>query len=301
MMDQQRLPNLFIIGAPKCGTTAMSHYLAGHPDIFMSETAGVKEPAFYTTDRQLFWRPIHTRVDYEALFSEAPQGVSYIGEASTTYLESDAAVPNILLDSPDAKFIVMVRNPIDIAAALHNQHVKKSREIHDFKRAWRLQFKQPGEWELPPKYGNKRADDMQYGRIAKIGFNLERLYTRVRPSQVYVIVYDDFAEDPKREYVNLLDWLELRFDERKDFSVINARVTYRVPVVEQGLTAIRRFRDRFNLPGGFGINAIIDRFNVVEKCVGFEPEFKKELATYFRDDVELLSRIMNRNFSSWLG
>ena len=67
------LPNTFIIGAAKAGTTTLWLYLNRHPDIAFSKN---KEPAFFV-------RP-HFRADlewYESLFEPA----RIIGEASTVY------------------------------------------------------------------------------------------------------------------------------------------------------------------------------------------------------------------------
>src|SRR5690625_4937543 len=96
-MTEPRIPNLFLIGAPKCGTTAMSHYLAGHPDIFMSEQAGIKEPHFFAGPDD--WIPSKNRINswqkYSRLFRAAPPSAKYIGEASVSYLSSEKAVPRI--------------------------------------------------------------------------------------------------------------------------------------------------------------------------------------------------------------
>src|SRR5690625_4988209 len=118
-MTEPRVPNLFILGAAKCGTTAMSHYLAGHPDIFMSEQSGVKEPRFFSSDT---WRPgvphITDWEQYLRLFSSAPASVRYLGEASPQYLGSRQAVPSILDSCRDPRFIVMLRDPVELAASL---------------------------------------------------------------------------------------------------------------------------------------------------------------------------------------
>ena len=104
------LPNFLLIGAPKCGTTSVYHYLRQHPHVFMSP---VKEPHFFS------WRELPSQVrerqstivktleDYRALFD----GVSHeaaIGEASTSYYHRTGAAQRIRDLLPDAKLMAMI-------------------------------------------------------------------------------------------------------------------------------------------------------------------------------------------------
>lgn len=99
------VPDLFLIGAPKCGTTALSHWLRSHPDIFVPD---VKEPHFYSgpwADRHK--RAINCKADYDALFEGA---VGLTVDASTSYLASDKAYA--ALKNTPTKIIVCLRNPL---------------------------------------------------------------------------------------------------------------------------------------------------------------------------------------------
>ena len=93
-----------ILGAPKCGTTALYAYLRTNPQVFMPQ---IKEPHFYSDDIARFDdglnRPPQSRQDYCEMFASAADE-QLLGEASTLYLFSERAVPNILKDSPDARF-----------------------------------------------------------------------------------------------------------------------------------------------------------------------------------------------------
>jgi hypothetical protein len=299
-MVEHRIPNLFIIGAPKCGTTAMSHYLAGHPDIFMSEQAGLKEPTFYNTDRVVIRRRVESRAEYDALFAVAPTDAVYLGEASATYLDSEVAVSGILQDSPNARLIVLVRNPVEIVAALHNQHVKKGRDIHDLESAWKLQAARRHGTRMPPGFEKQRNDSLQYARVARLGEQVQRLFGRASPDQVRVIVYDDFKTSPQKVYQSLLEWLQLPDDDRVEFPVLNARVRYRSRALEESLQRLRRIRERLGFPGGLGIHAVINRFNSQVSRPPLEPAFRRELEEYFRDDVRLLSELIGRDLSHWV-
>lgn len=178
-MPKLRIPNLFIIGAPKCGTTALSYYLAGHSDIYMSEQSGIKEPFFFDKDLLLSHIPWKIR-DWDAytkLFAPAPENIAYIGEASPFYLYSKCAVPEILERSTNPQFIVCVRNPIEIAQSLHNQHSKHSIELPNFERAWELQESRKCGHDLPSTFSDGAL--LQYGEIAKLGKQLQRIMQQV--------------------------------------------------------------------------------------------------------------------------
>ena len=112
-------PDFFIIGAPKCGTTALVSYLSEHPDVFMSEP---KEPHFFADDFPHYKKYIPTIDAYERLFEDAAlKPATRVGEASVWYLYSEYAIKNIHKYRPDAKLIVMLRDPVEVMQSLHKQ------------------------------------------------------------------------------------------------------------------------------------------------------------------------------------
>jgi hypothetical protein len=99
--------------------------------------SAVKEPHFFNTDDRRF---ISTLEAYENLFRDASRSYCAVGDASVWYLSSTEAVQNILAYQPDARFIVMVRNPVEMAPALHAQMLISGHEnVHNFSAAWHYQ------------------------------------------------------------------------------------------------------------------------------------------------------------------
>ncbi len=130
-----RLPNFFILGAPKCGTTSLASWLGEHENIYMSP---VKEPNYFNTDVRIIGRL--TDWEYQALFRGACEKHMAVGEATTGYLRSRVAVERILDAVSDARFIVCIRKPIEMAISYHGELVKSGIETEtDFETAWRLQ------------------------------------------------------------------------------------------------------------------------------------------------------------------
>ena len=127
-MTARRRPDFFIVGAPKAGTTSLYDWLAGHPQLYMSP---VKEPMYFCPDvqgglRRLYAHPADEQ-RYLELFADARPAQS-AGEASTRYLVSRMA-PGLVHDfTPDARAIAMLRNPVDLVHALHNERVSLGAE-----------------------------------------------------------------------------------------------------------------------------------------------------------------------------
>ena len=124
-------PNFFIIGAPKCGTTSMASWLSEHPSIYMSP---VKEPHHYSGDFNYGdYRDLNK---YLSLFKEANESHIAVGEASAWYLNSKKAIFNIEAENPNAKYIVLLRNPVEMAPSLHQQLIFSGKEdIKNFEEA----------------------------------------------------------------------------------------------------------------------------------------------------------------------
>ena len=132
-------PNFFLLGAPKCGTTALASYLKEHPSIYFSSP---KEPDYWPSDmvRPERAMPLNSLEDYLSLFQDATGEHLAIGEGSTSYVYSNTVIPRILDYCPAARLILFVRNPIDLAISFHRQMVWSFWDPEpDFERAWRSQ------------------------------------------------------------------------------------------------------------------------------------------------------------------
>src|SRR5690349_18740206 len=188
-------PNFFILGAPKCGTTSMAKWLSEHPEVFMSTS---KEPHYYNTDH--IHRLTQDYNHYLSFFAKATNTHKIVGEASVWYLYSKEAVPNILADlkNDDLKFLVMVRNPVEMAYSLHQEHVWAINEpVKNFKEAWNLQSQRKEGKEIG--LFTEDVSLLLYGETCKLGEQLNRLYNTVGKNAVHVVLLDDLKENPEQE------------------------------------------------------------------------------------------------------
>ena len=289
-------PNFFILGAPKCGTTSMAAWLSEHPNVFMSP---IKEPCLFCTDLI----PKHPRcmVGYEGLFSSATSEHTVVAEATSDYLFSRSAVPNILDYADDARFLVMVRNPIDMAPALHSEKLYQGDEhIADFEQAWMLQDDRRAGRSL-----SRLCRDPQlllYGPYCRVGEQLERLFGLVPRERVCVLDLDDVRSLPGREYLKLLGFLGLPDDDRSTFPVHNVAKARRSPTLARLMRPIEEIRRKLG-PAyrGLGILRRISDLNRVEKPrISLSSQMRASLAAYFREDVHLLSELRDRDLTHWL-
>jgi hypothetical protein len=296
-------PNFFIVGAPKCGTTALYEYLRPHPRIFMPE---IKEPHFFATDLGSYPR-IQTLEQYTELFAGSTEQHLRVGEASVYYLRSTVAIANIHGFNPEAKLIAMFRNPVEMVYSLHAQLLYVGEESEpDFETAWRMQERRSKGVDVPPRTRSPLL--VQYQQVGQFGTQVQRLLSSFPRSQVKFILYDDFAASPQLIYDEVIQFLEIPHDGKTEFPRINESKRAR-------LDWLRRFsrkpptvlRDAFHsfkqVIGGESIGAVkrkIVALNTVkERRPPLPAELRAELVETFRDEVALLSRLLNRDLSHW--
>ena len=291
--------DFFIAGAPKCGTTALFTYLESHPSVFMSAP---KEPRYYCKD-------LHTEVQDKAtylnLFLPAPRG-SVTGEASPTYLYSQVAIPEIATDWPNAKFVIALRNPIDAAYSLHSQlTINWVEQLEDFEDAWRMQEARlrdvaagrPGvEWQM-----------LQYGAVFRFAPQIERLFEYVSKERCHFIIYEEFFRSPETNYRNLLNFLGLPDDGRQRFPRINPRTVPRSQLLQELLRPDRylpKFVEDFLRSGAhrLGMHPRVFLRNLNSKAREgrpITPEFQRELAAFFDDDILATAALIGKNLDLW--
>jgi hypothetical protein len=164
------LPNFFIAGAPKSGTTSLYHYLSQHPEIYMSP---IKEPNYFASEIRLerFSEPLRSQAegdiqalraylegpmrekrfggvvtewrDYLRLFQQA-EGQKAIGEASVCYLWSESAAANVRRSIPDARIILVLRNPVEMVFSMYLQNAKSGAIRCTFREAMEMALEQRG-------------------------------------------------------------------------------------------------------------------------------------------------------------
>jgi hypothetical protein len=290
------LPDFFVIGAPKCGTTALAGWLDAHPRVFMPR---IKEPHYFNADSSQ--REVLSEPEYLRLFRDSNATHLRVGEASVYYLVSEVAVPAIERRVEQPRYIVMLRNPVDMAPALHEQKLYSGNEhVADFATAWRLQDERRCGRAVARECRDARL--LVYGDVCRLGAQLERLYRTVPRDRVLTLLLDDLRTDPGTEWRRTLEFLGLPDDGRRAFPVVNAAKERRAPGLQRWMLRLDRVRRAARVPAlGTGLMPRLDAANrVTRPRAPLSASLRAELIDWFRADVALLERLLNRDLAHWL-
>lgn len=292
-------PNFFIVGAPKSGTTSLYEYLRQHPQVFMPD---LKEPQFFGADIEAS-HFIRDKEKYLSLFSPA-QEESRIGEASVWYLFSEKAAKEICEFNPNAKIIIMLRNPVDMVYSLHSQLLYNATEtVEDFQVALSLESLRKQGFALPENSSGP-IKGLFYREIAKYSKQVKRYIEIFGRENVHIIIFDDFKSDTAACYRQTLAFLDVDFEHIVSFKIENKQQKIRSRWVQNNLaspprlvkafsTALlpRSFR-QFSLRRLFSLNCDYSARDKVPMLL------RKKLMNDFSEDISRLSHLLDRNLET---
>lgn len=185
-----RKPNLFVIGAMKCGTTSLHEYLNTHPQIAMSQE---KEPGYFVEELTL-----HRGEDwYLGLFDQDAR-YRYVGESSTQYTmlpKFKGVSERIFRFNPHARLIYIMRNPLE-------------RTLSHYWHAVRVRNQQDGGGEPRPLLTAMR-EQPRYLDFSDYAMQLKPYLERFGRDSLYTLTFESLAADPQRELDSIYHWLDL--------------------------------------------------------------------------------------------
>lgn len=293
-------PNFFIVGAPKCGTTSMAATLSLHPDVFMSNP---KEPHAFGSDLQ-FLRDRTPPEEYVRLFKDV-DGEESVGEASVWYLRSQEASREIWDFNPEARILVLLRNPVDVIHSLHAQALRSGVEhIRDFRAALEAE---PDRRRTLKRRG-RYARLLLYSEAVGFAAQIHRYLERFGPEQVEVVLFDDLVTDPPGVLSRVQRFL--RIESRSDLRLLHRNMGRRVRSVwlqhvSHESPALRRvsrlFRsDSTRVRVAHRALGIVDRINTVAQARDpIDERLRAELCDRFAPEVDRLSRLLGRDLTDW--
>jgi hypothetical protein len=296
------IPDFFIVGAPKCGTTALYEYLRGHPGIALPER---KEPHYFCTD--LNFPPgsaIRDDDEYLALFDDRPQYLH--GDASASYLYSKVALGRILAANPQAKLIAILRNPVDAAYSMHSQLLANlTEDERDFRAAWALQEARCEGRRIPSSCVEPRY--LQYRDVFSYAAQIERLLQDTAPEQALILIFEEMACDMRAAYERVLRFLDLPSDGRTEFARVNGSRTYRSQVLNRMirrppmlLRGIYGSARRAAHAVGLRPRRVLERINARPVVrAPLDPSFRAQLRAEFAPDVARLEGVLGRRLDAW--
>jgi hypothetical protein len=221
------IPDFFIVGHAKTGTTALYEMLRRHPQVFMPD---LKEPLYFATDlRMRFQRPsagaLPTELDdYLSLFDDAAPG-QVVGEASSSYLWSHDAARLISELQPKAKIIAILREPASFLRSLHLQLLQNHIESEkDLRKALALEPARREGKRIPRR--STRPQALFYSERVKYVEQLRRYEELFPAEQLLVLIYDDFRRQNEETVRRVLRFLDV--DDTVEIQTGDANPTVRM-------------------------------------------------------------------------
>ena len=298
------LPDFFVIGAPKAGTTALHVALARHPQIYMSR---VKEPKFFMCDgpppteggpgdaksfRERIWR----RDEYEALFDDAPAG-TLRGESTPFYLYDTDAQRRLHAAVPDARLIAVLRDPIDRAHS-------------NWAHLWSAGLEPEGDFVAACALEPQRAEAgwapfWRYLDLGRYGQQLARLYKRFPREHVLVLRYRDVHDQPVATLDRICTFLGIDVGVLTDIPAQNVTTHASGSARNRILSSLLRSGARIEryIPPVIweSIEASLSR-RIQEEQRRREPlttDQRAALLPTLSDDIDHLEHVIGEDFSDW--
>lgn len=292
-------PAVYLIGAPKCGTTALGHYLSEHPEVAFSSP---KEPHYFSHDLNGLCL-CDDAAQYRAIFPSDP-AARVMMEGSVWYLYSEAAISEILKARPDARFIVMLRNPVKMLVSLHRQLIHALDEnVEDFRTAWQLSEARAAGKDIPR--GCRAPSTLLYHRTAAFGEMMARLYARVPQERVLVLFQEEMRADTAGTYRRTLEFLGLPDDGRTDFTPVNEAKKARSKLVRFMVSRAGPAREVVSGPikRALGVQSLglvkkMDALNNTKLGkLKVPPDLADEIARHYAEDMLQLQDLLGRDLA----
>ena len=293
------LPNLFIVGAAKSGTTSLHNYLNQHPDVFMCTP---KEPHFLINNeigKDRIPIGICSENEYLDLFLEG-RGEKYRGESSVMYLMfPEIVIPKINQQfGEECKIIIMLRNPIERAYSGF-QHVKRynvKEDCTDFKSAWNISEE---------RYFSK-LDMTPASRYKELGMYHKQVKSYLNGiKNVHIIIYDDYQNDSQKEMKKVFDFLGLNIiniDSEKRHMVGGWQ--WKDKKTKKLMMKKNLLKSVFKIIIPFKSLRKNIRTEIQDRNTSRVPEICKDdremLKEFYKEDVKQLSVLLGRDLNYWI-
>ena len=286
----------------------MSKYLRAHPSVCFSSP---KETNYFVSGQPKD-SPASVREKFlKTFFAPVDDAARIYGEGSVSTLYSREALERVLACFPQAKFIVMLRNPVDQLRSYHGRLLYLRQETEaDFEAAWDLQGARSAGQNIPRSCFDARM--LQYGEVGSLGRYTAQLFDVVGRERCLPILYDDFSSDTAGAYRRALEFLGLPDCGRTSFNRKNRQRQFKSTLIQniysgavlgpigrrlakhpRHLAKLLRVTRRFR-------NSLM-RSNAVEtRLPPLDSRMVARLQAHFADDIRALSELLQRDLSHWL-
>ena len=284
--------DFFIVGAPKAGTTSLFHYLNEHPQVEMSSQ---KEPDYFSDnaihEQGIYYAKnrVNTLDKYESLF-EQKESVVY-GEGSVSYLFYDNVAEDIKNYNPNAKIIIMLRNPIERAFSHYLMDYRLGLISDSFENI------------ISKKSNHKNAHlfYQQYIEVSKYANQVQRYLDFFDKENILLIDYGDFKKNVSETVDQAYHFLDIS-------SMFNPNINTQYNSFTMPKNKVIRFiysfvflRKMLNLLFPvYLLNVIRDFLFKSDKKPELLKETRAQLRILFNDDIKKLKEVLGKDYSKWI-
>lgn len=299
MKENNVKPTFIIAGVARCGTTSLYHYMKQHPDIGFPTQ---KEPKYFSSTHLEFPHNgigdntvdnivVKDKDSYYKLF-EKLGSFKAIGEASSDYLFfHEYTVNAIKKELGDIPIIFSLRNPIDRAYSAYNNLLRDSRETLEFMDALQAEDERIlNNWDWMWAY-------KQGGLYSKAIEHFQKEFSSVK-----IILFDDLESNPSKVLQEIFEFLEV------DTAVTIDNTTKYSHSGKPKNAFIALLTDRNNkitYPIRKIVMNLVPRSSLEKlaskmlKKDNVSLEIKQYLLNYFKEDIEQLESLINRDLTAW--
>ncbi len=310
-----KLPNFFIVGSAKSGTTSIYNYLKQHPDIFMSP---IKETHHFSTDidsskfrpdyaanlninidswldgdqkKEIFHAFVKDWDKYLKLFKNS-ENQKAIGEVTNSYLYSKEAAKNIQSKFPEGKIIMILRNPVERAFSHFLMDLKSGLETGSFLEAFKKDMAKSNKgWGISNVY---YEIGMYYEQV-------KRYLTVFPQEQIKIILYDDYRNDAIKtlkeicNFLNIDSNFEFEFSKEHNKAMIPKSGAVALMMRQKGLKAFAKkiFPKSWK-------NIFSKIFFTNKNLPKLSVDDRKYLIELYKEDIQKLAQLINRDLTSWV-
>ncbi len=289
-----RVPDIYIIGAQKSGTTTLYDWLAQHPEIFAHPLA--KDFPYFSNDITFSEGENH----FFSFTRDAPEYQLVLGgEANAMYALTGPARMYELM--PSSRLLVILRNPVDRAFSAYCYAVERLMENRTFEHAIRVEIE---GMKYPPEDALQR-DYLAHGHYAQ---QLKNLYHFFSPAQVKVTIFEDLIQEPQKylseifQFINVSEYvIPCVRTKNQTKGGYRSRLLAKL-IHERPSSKVIRSIGRVIIPYSLrtGIRRKLVDINRVSKP---KPEFHDHvlrlLENYYKEEVAELQSLLGKDIISW--
>ena len=292
-----RLPNFFILGAAKAGTTTLYNYLNSHLEIYLSE---VKEPQFFCHE-DLYKKGIQYYLDR---FFAGSRAYALRGDTSPQYLYYEIVAQRIAreLHGVDPKFIVILRDPVQRAYSLYWNMVYEGIETLSFEEA----IKAEKSRSKSSKSECACAIDYQYVDSGMYARQIRNYYKYFDQEQFLILFFEDLKSNPSQTIREIFRFLGANEDTDIQVGVTSnlagmPRSRFVHNILRQ-TTLIKKTLGRL-LPDRVKYMLVTKLLSLNKKSFKYppiDPELEQQLRRVFQNDILDLETLTGRRLTHWL-